>query len=174
MEENEYSPLSAAVSGRDQAGRDEILDKLVALPDSIREILTSPDTSKLVASWEQTGLFPPNYRTAILKSLTLTVLGDIKPEVLGTLLQRIGLGAPQAEETANRIRAFAEPLIHLPEPETPEVALDPEAGETDELREIPPLTTTQVPGAPPSEQAPPQETVPNTETRNIIDLRKSS
>src|SRR4030065_98189 len=87
----QYSPLENAIIGRDEAGQMDIYNRFVALPDAFRKFLVAPETAQVIADPEQGGLFPENYRPAVAKTVMLTALGEVKPESLDELFQRIGL-----------------------------------------------------------------------------------
>ena len=174
----QYSPLENAIVGRDESAQMDIYTRFAALPEKFRQFLVAPETAQSIADLEQGGLFPANYRTAIAKTVMLTALGEVKLNLLDSLLQRIGLPQQQAADLAQHIRELVGPYLENSGIEVPEVTLDPEAGETTELREIPPLTATAPPQptdivTPPTGPSSGEEPVPNQPSRNIIDLRKT-
>lgn len=174
----QYSPLENAIVGRDESAQMEIYNRFAALPNALRTFLVAPETAQTIADWEQVGLFPPSYRTAVAKTIMLTALGEVKIESLEPLFARIGLPQQQATNLARFVGELLEPYLAPSDIQTPDVVLDPEAGETTELREIPPLTATATPEvSTPAESSSSTtaeaEPVPNQPSRNIIDLRKT-
>jgi hypothetical protein len=173
----QYSPLENAIVGRDETGQMDIYIRFVTLSDAFRKFLVAPETAQVIADWEQSGFFPPNFRTAVAKTIMLSALGDVKLDSLPTLLERIGLPRPQSTVLAKSIGEFIGPYLETTPIEIPEVVLDPEAGETTELLEIPPLTSAAPPepGVATSQPTTSSDAQPvsNQASRNIIDLRKT-
>lgn len=142
-----YNPLFAAVAGKDEVARKNILGRFDRLPDAVKDLLTGPATGAAIKALEADGTLPPSHAVAVAKLIALAAMGDVSIGDIEGLLVKLNLTPLQARRISDTLTALLEPVIA----ERGQQVV-PEA-----LPEIPPLT--------PGKQV---------SARNIIDLRKPS
>ena len=148
-----YSPLSAALSGRDDTARALVYEKFNKLPDEVSDVLVDVSTADTIQSWEQQGIFPATHGAAVAKLVALVILGEVSSEQVPELLKRLNLDPTTVQRTSEAIKSITAPALAFIQGYQTPASL----GET----EVPPLSV--------------QRPVPmgsNTAPRNIIDLRK--
>ena len=147
-----YSPLSAALAGRDENAQKLIYEKFNRLPDEVTDILVDVSTADKIQQWEQQGMFPPTHSSAVAKLVALVVLGEVSSSQVSDLLSKLNLDAASVQKTTEAIASIAAPAMSYLQGLQSPASL----GET----ELPPLTVQRSAANQP--ELPP----------NVVDLRQ--
>jgi len=171
----QYSPFMAALTGRDEAAKIDLYRRFSLLPEEVAETLTNPDTADQIEAWEQQGVFPPTYSSAVAKIIALAVLGIIQPNQIQSLLEKLNLDSATAMRTSDVVVSIVGPALsfidgyrHSVDTTIAPTPLNPERTPVSlpqTLKTLPPLTQ-RIPAV---AQTPDSSKTP---ARNIIDLRK--
>jgi hypothetical protein len=151
------TPLTAAMHGRDEDEQFLLSATFLAMDEPERELLSGEKASEAIKAWVSAGILPESHATATMKLVGLIALdSEVQPSEVPSILQKLGLSSEQAEQLANNILNFLQPIM-----------IERAAEEAVEsMEELPPLTTVI-----PSKTEP---LTPPATARNVIDLRKIS
>ena len=155
-EYDHYSPLSAALAGRDEVAQTKIYESLNALPDEVSDVLIDVSTAEKIQQWAIQGVFPSSHSTAISKIIALVLLGEIPPLQVPNLLSKINLDPEVVQHTTDAISSITAPALAFKQGYEKTVTLG--------SREVSPLTM----GAKSMDNV----TSPQAGAQGIIDLRK--
>ncbi len=155
MEDEIYNPYISAITGKSAEDQQKFFDLFYQLPDSAKDVITSPQTTASIKALFEGGAAPKGYEVAISKIVAFAAMGDVPIASIPQLLTKLGLSEQQSQTIAQELERILEPVI----------AARGKAAVPQGMQEMPPLNR-------PTESGPQPIAGQQGSARNIIDLRK--